>query len=306
VALSFPERFKPPSLDLRSLDLRSLNLGDVRSFDPRTLDPAALDPRRYSGAVGLAKFGATAGLHVAAWATATTVRHATDLVRDINAGEPMTEIVDARLESVRSTVWRFLHLDRITPTGMAPNAPAAVTNRPRTSTSLRDLREQGDELLRRIGNPGERPQNEHPAFSRMLRELVPDEARIMRFLALAGPQPAIDVRTKTPLGVGSELIAGNINLVADMAGATYPERTQQYLANLTRLGMIQFSEETVEDPRRYSFIEAQPVAAAAMSRAKRTHTVYRSIVITQFGQQFCEVCFTLDGYDAGGWVKDVR
>jgi hypothetical protein len=70
--------------------------------------------------------------------------------------------------------------------------------------------------------------------------------------------------------------------------------------------MIQFSEETVEDPRRYSFIEAQPVAAAAMSRAKRAHTVYRSIVITQFGQQFCEVCFTLDGYDAGGWVKDVR
>ena len=278
---------------------------DLRTFDPRTFDPASLDPRKYSGAVGLAKFGATAGLSVAAWATANTVKQATDLVRDINAGEPITEIVDARLETVRSTMWRFLHLDRITPAAMAPPAPTPLS-RPRPNASLRDLREQGDELLRRIGNPGERPQNEHPAFSRMLRELVPDEARIMRFMALAGPQPAIDVRTKTPLGVGSELIAGGINLVADMAGATYPERNQQYLANLTRLGMIQFSEETVEDPRRYSFIEAQPVAAAAMSRAKRAHTVYRSIVITQFGQQFCEVCFTLDGYDAGGWVKDVR
>jgi hypothetical protein len=298
MALSFPDR-----LDPRSFKPPALNLG---SFDVRSLDPQALDPRRYSGAVGLARFGAVAGLHVAAWATANTVKQATDLVRDINAGEPITEIVDSRLETVRSTMWRFLHLDGVTPAAMAPPAAPTTLSRPRTNASLRDLREQGDELLRRIGNPGERPQTEHPAFSRMLRELVPDEARIMRFMALAGPQPAIDVRTKTPLGVGSELIAGGINLVADMAGATYPQRNQQYLANLTRLGMIQFSDEPVEDPRRYSFIEAQPVAAAAMSRAKRTHTVYRSIVITQFGQQFCEVCFTLDGYDAGGWVKDVR
>jgi hypothetical protein len=301
MALSFPARLRPRGLDLRALDLHALQLPDVSSFDP-----ASLDPRRYSGAVGLAKFGATAGLHIAAWATATTVKHATDLVRDINAGEPVTEIVDARLEVVRSTVWRFLHIERITPAGMGPTVVTATVLRPRPSDSLHDLRRQGDELLRQIGNPGERPQSEHPAFSRILRELVPDEARILRFLALAGPQPAIDVRTKTPLGVGSELIAGGINLVAEMAGSTYPERNQQYLANLTRLGMIQFSEEAVEDPRRYSFIEAQPVAAAAMSRAKRTHTVYRSILITQFGKQFCEVCFTLDGYDAGGWVKDIR
>lgn len=311
MAFSLPERFRPPSFDLKSLDVRNLDVRnldvrslDVRSLDPRTFDPASLDPRRYSGAVGLAKFGATASLHVAAWATTTTVKHATDIVREINAGEPVTEIVDARLEVVRSTMWKFLHLDRITPASVAP--PTTAVMRPRSNASLRDLREQGDELLRRIGNPAERPQSEHPAFSRILRELVPDEARILRFMALAGPQPAIDVRTKTPLGVGSELIAGGINLVADMSGATYPERNQQYLANLTRLGMIQFSDEKVEDPRRYSFIEAQPVAAAAISRAKRAHTVYRSILITQFGRQFCEVCFTLDGYDAGGWVKDVR
>ena len=302
MALSFPERLRPRGLDLRALDLPALELPDVRSFDP-----ASLDPRRCSGAVGLAKFGATAGLHVAAWASTTTLKHATDLVRDINAGEPVTEIVDTRLEVVRSTVWRFLHLERITPAAVAPTVMmTTAVARPRSDVSLHDLRRQGDELLRQIGNPGERPQSEHPAFSRILRELVPDEARILRFLALAGPQPAIDVRTKTPLGVGSELIAGGINLVAEMAGSTYPERNQQYLANLTRLGMIQFSDEPVEDPRRYSFIEAQPVAAAAMSRAKRAHTVYRSILITQFGQQFCEVCFTLDGYDAGGWVKDIR
>jgi hypothetical protein len=297
MAISFPERLDPR----KNFDFRTL---DPRSLDPRSFDPHKLDPRQYQGAIGLAKFGAVASLHVATWATANTMKQATDLVRDINSGEPITEIVDARLESARSTMWRFLRLERLTPPAMAP--AVSPTARSRTSASLRDLRDQGDDLLRRIGDPGARPQNEHPAFSRMLDELVPDEARILRFMALAGPQPVIDVRTKTPLGVGSELIAGGINLVAEMAGSTYPDRNQQYLANLTRLGMIAFSEEQVEDPRRYSFIEAQPVAAAAMARAKRAHTVYRSIGITQFGQQFCEVCFTLDGYDAGGWVRDVR
>lgn len=289
MAISLPERF----------DLR-------KTLDGRSVDLQSLDLRQYSGAVGLAKFGAVAGLHIATWATATSVKHATDLVRDINAGEPLTEIVDARLESARVTLWRFLRLDRLTPTGTtATYTTHSVTLRSRPNASLRDLREQGDALLRQLGDPAQ-PQHEHPAFSRILRELVPDEARIMRFLALAGAQPVIDVRTKTPLGVGSELIAGGINLVAEMAGATYPDRNQQYLANLTRLGMIRFSEEQVEDPRRYSFIEAQPVAAAAMARAKRAHTVYRSVAITQFGRQFCEVCFTLDGYDAGGWVRDIR
>src|SRR5207245_1428100 len=35
----------------------------------------------------------------------------------------------------------------------------------------------------------------HPAYARILEELSPDEARILRFLAIEGPQPAVDVRT---------------------------------------------------------------------------------------------------------------
>jgi hypothetical protein len=260
--------------------------------------PVRFDPRDYSGAVGLVRFAAATSVRMTTWAVKGTVAASTGLVRDIASGEPITEIMDRHAEAVRYHVVRALNL--------STNQPVVVRMQQHDGSSLADLREQGDELLRQLGDPNVEPRNEHPAFSRILRELMPDEARILRFMALAGPQPAIDVRTRTPLGVGSELIASGINLVAEMAGATYPDRNQQYLANLVRLGMISFSEEQVEDPRRYSFIEAQPVAAAAMARARRTITVYRSIVITQFGLQFCHVCFTLDGYDAGGWLKDVR
>jgi hypothetical protein len=213
---------------------------------------------------------------------------------------PVTEVVDRRLEAVRRTVVHALGLPD--PQPIVGHVVARADHPP----TPQELREQGDALLRQIGDPSKPLPNEHPAFSRILSELTPDEARIIRFLALAGPQPAIDVRTRTPLGVGSELIASGINLIAEMAGATYPDRNPEYLANLDRLGMIMFSDEQVDDPRRYSFVEAQPVASSAMARAKRTVTVYRSVRITEFGLQFANACFTLDGYDAGGWTKDVR
>lgn len=266
-----------------------------------SLPARTLYVRQYRGAVGLARFGAIAGLRVAGWATTTAVRQTTDVVREIGSGAPLNQIVDARLEVARSTMWRFLRVDRT----VRLATPTYTVTRLRADPGTRDLRERGDALLRRIGDPNVTVPDGHPAFARMLDDLLPDEARILRFLAVSGPQPAIDIRMKVLRG-DSQVIAVGINLVADMAGATYPDRNQHYLANLIRLGLVRYSEDQVDDPRRYSFLEAQPGATAAMTQGKRTHSVYRSIVITAFGRQFCQACFTLDGYDAGGWAHDQR
>ena len=51
------------------------------------------------------------------------------------------------------------------------------------------------------------PHNNHPAYFRLMAELAPDEARILRLFARQGPQPALDARTKRPFGVGSKLVA---------------------------------------------------------------------------------------------------
>lgn len=247
---------------------------------------------------GLARLGVATALRAASWATKGSLDSATGLVREIGSGEPIIEILDHRVEAARSAAWRAL--------GISTTAAAALDPEGASEAGYQELRKQGDALLERSTDPSSQPAYDHPAFSRILSELTPDEARILRFMALAGPQPAIDVRTRTPFGVGSERIAGGINLIADMAGCAYPDRNQQYLANLNRLGMVRFSEEQVDDPRRYSFIEAQPVTSDARAKRSRTMTVYRSIYLSLFGQQFCEICFTLDGYDAGGWITDVR
>ena len=134
----------------------------------------------------------------------------------------------------------------------------------------------------------------HPAYERILDELAPDEARILRFLSIDGPQPAIDVRTSRPLGIGSELVAGGLSMIGLHSGVRHLDRHQRYLNNLNRLGLIWFSREQV-DPVRYQVVEVQPDVAEVMRSAGRApKTVRRSIHLTPFGEDFCSTCLPIE------------
>lgn len=246
--------------------------------------------------IGLAKVAGATLFRAVSGIAKGSIGAATDIAREVSAGEPITEIVDTRVEQVRTVAWHALGLD--------DNSEHGFAERMSRGHGSHDLRADGNALIEKSWFPSKT--GEHPAFSLILKSLMPDEARIIRFLAVCGPQPALDVRTKTPFGVGSERLAGGINMIADMAGCEDPERDQHYLANLNRLGMVRFSEEPVEDFRRYSLIEAQPKASDAMAKAKKAKTVYRSIYLSLFGIQFAKACFDLEGYDAGGWADNDR
>jgi hypothetical protein len=169
-----------------------------------------------------------------------------------------------------------------------------------------DLRHWGDELIAKSQKPTRKQAHRHPAFGQILNELAPDEVRMLRFLAVAGTQPSIDIRTKTMFQVGSERLVSGVNMIADMAGCRWPEADQRYLANLNRLGLVRFSSEPVADYRRYALLEVQPRALEVTEAIPKTISVYRSIYLSEFGKQFCEVCIDTDGYNAGGWATDER
>jgi hypothetical protein len=248
-----------------------------------------------SDVVGVARVAASMAWRTFMSITRGGVDAVSDLAREIQAGEPITHIVDQQVTAVQSAMLGALGMD---------NGRAIPTLR--RGATEQDLRAIGNAMLKESWRADSEPGGDHPAFALMLQSLTPDEARILRFLAVAGPQPAIDVRTKTPFGIGSERLAGGINLIAEMAGCTRPDRDQHYLANLNRLGLVRFSAEPVTDRRRYAFVEAQPKATEPMDRVRKARTVYRSIYLSLFGQQFCETVFELEGYDAGGWASDDR
>ena len=163
---------------------------------------------------------------------------------------------------------------------------------------IASLRAQGAELLRQSADV-DVDQTGHPAYARILEELAPDEARILRLLYVEGPQPSVDVRSGQFLGIGSTLVAEGLNMIGPQAGCRHPERVPAYLNNLYRLGLIWFSKEPLEDPIAYQVLEAQPAVLGALKRAPRAKSVQRSIGLTPFGKDFCEVCLPIERVETG-------
>ncbi|MGB3443544.1 MAG: DUF4393 domain-containing protein [Actinophytocola sp.] len=231
-----------------------------------------------SNSLGLLRIAANAGLSTAQWMVQTTVHTGQRIVRGIVAGEPPVKIAQELGAELRTAAQTVLGV-----------RPAAAEH----SASTEELRARGAELLRRSSDV-HFVEDTHPAFERILGELTPDEARIVRFLFREGPQPTVDVRTNRPLGIGSELIEAGLSMIGRQAGVRNMDRTNAYLNNLFRLGLVWFSREEVE-PSRYQVVEVQPEVQEAMARAGRApRTIRRSIHLTPFGEDFCRTCLPTD------------
>lgn len=250
------------------------------------------DASLLAAAPGLARIAAAAGWRTAEWTLHTATRTSARVVRAAMSGEPPAELFATGRAEVREQLRRLLGIvdeamgGATEPAGQGPPAPRGEGPSPSR------LRARGEELLRRSADVRFQ-EDAHPAYARILDELSPDEGRILRFLALEGPQPAVDVRTSRPLNVGSELVAPGLSMIGAHAGARNLQRVPAHLNNLYRLGLIWFSREPVEDPLRYQVLEAQPDVIEALRAAGRGKTVRRSIHLTPFGEDFCETCLPL-------------
>jgi hypothetical protein len=172
------------------------------------------------------------------------------------------------------------------------------------------LRERGERLLEESADVSYQ-QGSHPAYERMLSDLAPDEARILRLVAQRGPQPAVDVRSGLAFAPGSRLVAQGFSMIGAEAGCRFVDQVPAYLSNLNRLGLIWFSREPVPDRSSYQVLEVQPEVSAALTRAGRfSHVIRRSVQMTPLGEDFCEVALPLDTAEfaalgRGGAVPDL-
>jgi len=246
----------------------------------------------------LARLAAGAWWRATGWTLQTSLRASIRVVRGAARGESPTVLVQEAETELRRYLRELLDIRESDVNGGAPAAGAAPFE-PAGATvdghaTQATLRERGAELLRRSAELT--PDDEgHPAYVRILEELAPDEARVLRLLALEGPQPSVDVRTGGPLAaINSELVAPGLSMIGAQAGVRRLDRVHAYLDNLSRLGLIWFAREALPDVRRYQVLEAQPEVAEAMERAGRGRTVRRSIHLTAFGEGFCRAALPLD------------
>jgi len=254
-------------------------------LDPPSEPPPSADPYDLAAFAGLARVLAYVSWRMVAWSVGTSVRTGTHVLRRTVECDPPARIVADVTGDVTTLVRELLGLPAEEPRP-APR-PASDTG----PVTPEELRARGAELLRRSAALDDFDEG-HPAYARILADLVPDEARMLRFLDLNGPQPMLDIRTGRPFGIGSALVGGGLNMVAEHAGLRYHDRTSRYLTNLSRLGLIDFSPDPVDDPGRYQLVEAQPKVAEVIAEAGfAPRIVHRSIRLTDFGRDFCATCF---------------
>jgi hypothetical protein len=263
---------------------------------PPEAPPPPQEPERRAELVvidalpGLARIAAGAWVRSAAWGVGASLRLSRRLAEAALAPElsgGLVRDVGAGLRNYARELLGITDLDDQVRLLMPASTPSSRMRNGSRPDSM-SLREQGAELLRQSADVSADDET-HPAYERILKELAPDEARILRLLARSGPQASVDVRAANLIGVGSQLVAPHLNMMGTEAGCRHVERVPAYLNNLQRLGLIWFSDIPVEDIMAYQVIEAQPDAIEALRRAGRAKTAHRSIRLTAFGKDFCNM-----------------
>jgi hypothetical protein len=248
-------------------------------------------------AAGLAAGTAVRGSQ---WAVGTTYEVTKELAQAALDGESSADIAERTGNALRSIARSALGVTEgsvreivsYVPTPNGSSQQAVTVGPYLRSATTDDLRRRGDALLARSADVYF-TEDVHPAYDRILDEVAPDEARILRFMALNGPQPSVDVRTNRPLGIGSELVQGDLTSVPEQAGVRYPDRARSYLINLNRLGLTLTSDDPVV-LSRYMVLEVQPVVEQALKKAGRAPKIVRkSLRLSEFGEDFCRTCFTI-------------
>lgn len=255
-----------PSTDL--VARRSAELMVAEDARPGWAGPV----RTTTGVVWVALSAVT---EAASWGLGTAVGVTATVVRGSMAGQPPRQVLSQAGEQVRDSVRRALGVDSAASGAAATAAPS--------------LRDRGAELLRRSADVHS-ADTDHPAFTRILSELAPDEARILRFLYLDGPQPALDIRTGRPLSSGTQRIEVGMSLIGETAALRFADRAITYLTNLRRLGLITVDGDQLDNPTRYQLLESQPEVRRLLKRGFGTKVAYRSIALTSFGTDFTTAC----------------
>jgi hypothetical protein len=282
----------------------AITAGDVR--DPASSADAGTDrtgepdrPSLGQVAPDLARVAAVSALQAFAWGIGATIAGANYVARRAREGEPATVIVQEAAIDLRAAAQRMLGIgpgDADERLGSAPGGGGTEGRTvPAEHPTTSELQRRGEELMRR-SNDVHVVEDTHPAFARILGDITPDEARILRFLYLEGPQPALDVRSRRSFALGTDLVASGLTMLGEHAGLRDLERLDLYLSNLSRLGLLFSSPEQVDNPSRYQVIEAQPKAVAALQAAGRAPKfVQGSIRLTPFGTEFVRTCLPLNG-----------
>lgn len=124
----------------------------------------------------------------------------------------------------------------------------------------------------------------------VLRQLMPDEARILAALAEGKPAPLVHVLPRA----GGDRLLENASLIGRTAALTLPRRTPSYITHLRSLELVDTGPEDPAEQQGYELLMADRDVRDAMKAGELSKlpakTVRRTLTLTDLGRELCAAC----------------
>ena len=155
------------------------------------------------------------------------------------------------------------------------------------SLDSEELRELYANLLASSMN-ADKKSDVHPAFVDIIKQLAPDEAKLLRFLSHQYVIPLVEIRQKGSDGKGYTVLE-KYHLNIPNGVLEMPQNTPIYIENLVRLQLIEIPADThYTTESLYTPLETHIVFVGVPSESI---TYDRKIInVTPFGKQFVKIC----------------
>ena len=128
----------------------------------------------------------------------------------------------------------------------------------------------------------------HPAFVDIIKQLTPDEAKLLRYFSKQRVIPAVSVHLKSSSGSGYTILE-RIRVIVPNGVLFVPENVEVYVENLIRLKLldipagIYYTTESLYSTLEYT---------ANYTGPEKDNIEFKRMVIniTSFGKQFIKIC----------------
>lgn len=135
----------------------------------------------------------------------------------------------------------------------------------------------------------------HPSFVEIIKQINPDEAKLIEYIGHHNYLPLINVNRTVPGGDGEATIYRNFTLAGYEAGCMFTNLVPSYIDNLHRLGVIEIPDGRLLTPEeKYKSLEKHPFMVNICSEIEKQNATpvlqKRYFYLTNFGTQFYNAC----------------
>jgi len=224
--------------------------------------------------------------------------------------ETVTKVVNLALAPLKVLVWGYEKIEQFIAVNVAErleNVPSNEITTPKSNIvvpALQALTYSGDEPelqdlfanLIAASMDVKTLHYAHPSFVETIKELTPDEAKLMRLFSWQKVLPIITIRQNNKNGKGGIDIEKNFSLLGNQAGCENSELTPVGIDNLIRQGLItipygsSYTEKTHYDALKNHQAVKEIKTRIELDSEKEAFIREEVIELTSYGKQFIQVC----------------